>query len=223
MHELQVARRGPLSLLVGCPLFWAAIGTTAVVAICILGVLFGIAAAFGAASVSAVAAHRPEIHRQMQRSARAAAWRSRCEQRETRLDDARELTEGLQAATRIVEELEACDPQLSTHLELEALLDHYVDVALRAKRCERALDMSRRLRDPLFVSSHRDINERLVAGRKELKERLQRLRDELEAIPELLGLVVQRVTLESTERIDDPVGDRLALLEENAGAIAAAA
>jgi hypothetical protein len=223
MHELVVARHGgALSLLVRCPLFWAATSTITVAAICVLGVLFGLAATFAATTGIVAAAHRPPIHRRMQRAARVAAWRSRCAERETRLDDAWALADGLHQATQLVEGLQSSDPQMSAHLELEALLDHYVDVALSAKRCERALEMSGRLPEPRCVSVQHGINERLYASRKELQDRSRRLRDELEAIPELLCLVVQRSTLDSTEVSGDPVGDRLALLpDEQGGAIAA--
>lgn len=210
MQSLALERTRPMTLLAHFPLFWAAMGGIAITAMWLGGLVIGIVAVVGACACIVAAVRRPMIRGWLERAAQRAAWRIRCDARESRLEEAGVPAHGLEEATRLVREVQAGDPVLARHLALEGLLDHYVEVALRTRHCERTLDNTQR-----FCTGgstlRRDLEERQTEARRELQTRIREYRDELEAIPELLCVLVQRSVLEATTLVEDPIGERLAV------------
>jgi hypothetical protein len=161
----QLQFRVPLrvrTLLVRRPLFWMLLVVAAVAATALAGVVLGVAAMSSAAGLTVFAAHRPRVRAYLEDSARTSAWRSRRDARETRLEDAGVVVDGLRDATRIVGELGSATLK---HFELEALLDHFVDVAIWGKRCERALDQTERGTMAKWSSSSGVVEQRTSATR----------------------------------------------------------
>jgi hypothetical protein len=211
MHALDHGRLAVL--LFRRPLFWTLVAAASGLAICESGLAAGVVTAVAIGSIGLFSIRHPAIRNRLERAEHDAAWRSRCDARTTELDHAGVRTDGLDEVTGLVRELWVTDPTLSRHLELETLLDHYVVVALRARRCEQMLAKTQRTtsRPP---TTDQQIDLRRVAMRAKLQQRLRDSCDELAAVCELLCLLVQRSTLEASQFVGDPVGDRLALFKD---------
>jgi len=207
-------RPRPARLLIRRPALWlstAAIGAGAgmfagvFVAIAVLGGTFGVA-------LSALRLDR--VRAWLERSAERDAQRARREARETQLEEAGVQKLGLEDATALVDHVTAADPELAAHLELDALLDRYVELELAIVRYSCLASGHGGSRRVLESSATRtQIRNRSVALRRACEARLEDARDELASIVELLQLLVERTALNATELESDPVGERMALLD----------
>jgi hypothetical protein len=189
---------------------WTVWGALVLCCTWIAGLLFGAGVAVLAAAAAVVVARRPRVRAWLEHAEQLAGRRRRCADRETRLVEARAPTHGLDEATRLAREVEACDPVIAHYLDLEALLDRYVVAAVQVQRCERALALTRR--DSVRESPLRDeLEERQWDARTQLQMRISAYRDELEEIPEVFCLLLQRSVLDATELVDDLIGEQLRL------------
>jgi hypothetical protein len=220
----SLARNGtaPIKLLTRHPVLVAALGVIAIVTMWLGSLLSAVGVVIGVCVVMAIVVHRPRVYRALDRSAQRRAWRHRCEARESRLEDAGIFAYELDEATRLVREVMAQDAVLASHLELEGLLDHLVEVAIRSRRCERALEATQRATSG-GTRLRCELGERQARTRSELQQRLRSYRNELESIPELLCLVLQRTVVDAMVTTGDAVGDRLALCDELAETVPALA
>jgi hypothetical protein len=197
------------------PALWlltaAAAATASLVAgpVAALGVLGGTVGAVGAVL------RIDRVRGWLQRAAQRDAQHARREAREVRLEDAGIQTHGLADASALVDRITAASPGLAAHLELEALLDRYVELELVAARC---VDVLNRRELPRAVPERSAIRtmirNRSAALRRTCEAQLADAREELGSIIELLRLLVERIALEESELDDEPLDRRLALLDE---------
>jgi hypothetical protein len=100
----------------------------------------------------------------------------------------------------LVEEIERLDAAEAERFELQDLLDHFIRVAVSHQRCVDALRMAGAnalpqatpITDTPRSSRRRDIMQRRIRHRDECLRGMEKLVDELEAIDQLVRLVVQR-------------------------------
>jgi hypothetical protein len=215
MQRLAPYQPSSTKLLLRTPVLWAVgafIGAgTAVLA----GMLVALVVLGGTAGAACVALRTPRGRRWSERFAQRAAQRIRREHREARLEEAGVCGHALAAATLLVDQITATDPALAASLELEALLDRYVELEITTKRYERMLTGSSAAAPKPGCSATRA----LIHGRSEALRRtceawIADARDELAATVELLQFLLQRSVLAATEPQSDPVGDCIALLED---------
>jgi hypothetical protein len=107
----------------------------------------------------------------------------------------------------LVEEIERLDPGEAARFELQDLIDHFIDVAVRHQRCVVALRLLAASEIPR--SPHRqDILARRLRHRDDCVRTMDRLADELDGIDELIRLVIQRVAAASPAGEPDRELDR---------------
>ena len=123
----------------------------------------------------------------------------------------------------LVADIERSDPSEATRFELQALLDHFVSLAVSHQKCLDSLrlagssDLPRMLPmpDPNRSARRREIMLRRMRHRDECVRRIERLADELEAVDELVRLVAQRVACpELDNELDREIERRLWELDE---------
>jgi len=215
MQPLALYQPGPTSLLVRNPMLWAAGIALASGTAALAGVLVALLVLGATVGTACVALHTPRGRRWSARLAHRATQRVRRDGREARLEVAGLHGHELAAATLLVDEITAIDPTLATYMDLEALLDRYAELEIRAKRYECVMARP----SPASPVPHRSARRALLRDRAEAMQRtcearLADGRDELAEIIELLQFLLQRSALEATEPQSDPVGDCLALLED---------
>jgi hypothetical protein len=213
MEALALTRPRPARMLVRQPLVWLASAAIGVGTSAFAGVLIALAVLGGAAGATAAVLRLGRVRRWLERSAAREARREQREARERQLENAGVSQLGLDTATALVDQLVATQPALATHLELEELLDHYVELELAAARYAGVL-AGRSLRRPVPESSstRRQIRGRALELHHVCELRLAVTRDEMAGIVELLQLLVERTFIETEEPEADPIADRLALL-----------
>jgi hypothetical protein len=123
----------------------------------------------------------------------------------------------------LVEEVERTDPGEAARFELQDLLDHFIGMAISHQRCVDALRMAGAnalppttpIGDVTRGSRRRDILQRRVRHRDECLRRMEKLTDEIEAIDQLVRLVVQRTASIHVEAdLDRELDRRLWELDE---------
>ena len=123
----------------------------------------------------------------------------------------------------LVNEIERTDPKEAARFELQALLDHFVSLAVSHQKCLDSLrlagssDLPRALPlpDPHRSARRRDIMARRMRHRDECVRRIERLADELEAVDELVRLCAQRVACPQLDgELDREIERRLWELDE---------
>jgi hypothetical protein len=200
-------------LLARHPILWV---STAVLGVCTAVLAGGPAAlaALGGTFGTACAVLRTRwARRRLEHSARCAAVRARREARESRLEDAGVRKHGFAAAQLLVDRITQAAPELAAQLDLEPLLDRYVELELAARRYEACAADGRPARPAPNPSATRArIGDRLAAAQRAREARLAALRDELAGIVEFLQLLVQRGALDATVLEGDPLGERMSLL-----------
>jgi hypothetical protein len=212
MQALALYRPSFARLLVRHPMLWvtsAALGaSTAMFA----GVLVALVVLGGALGTVCAAARTQRLRGWLDRSARRASHRAQRDDRETRLEKAGVPKQGLAAVTLLLDQIIATDPALAAHLELEALLDRYVELEVAAKRYEYLLAESQARPVPQTSPIRMLIRERSTAVHRSCEARLAAAQDELASIFEFLQLLIQRSALESTDPQGDPLEQRMLLL-----------
>ena len=123
----------------------------------------------------------------------------------------------------LVNEIEKSDSSEAHRFELQALLDHFVSLAVSHQKCLDSLrlagssDLPRvlPLPDPNRSARRREIMMRRMRHRDECVRRIERLADELEAVDELVRLVAQRVACPQLDgELDREIERRLWELDE---------
>ena len=123
----------------------------------------------------------------------------------------------------LVTDIEKTDPGEANRFELQALLDHFVSLAVSHQKCLDSLrlagssDLPRMLPmpDPNRSARRREIMLRRMRHRDQCVRRIERLADELEAVDELIRLVAQRVACPQLEsELDREIERRLWELDE---------
>jgi len=161
---------------------------------------------------------RARIDEDAERRAREQRHRAR----QARLEEAGAATFGFRAASALVADIEALDRRLARCLDLEGLLDRYVELALAGSRCRRVLtthdryEMIRALgRTPVRQELRRQLLERRLAAWDACRLQLQVLDDQLAEITELLQLLAERVRFATIDVDLEPelVDARLALVD----------
>ncbi len=143
----------------------------------------------------------PGARRWRARHAVRAARRQRRDRREERLRAANICTLELTQLAELVAQVLDGDP--ADRLELEALLDRYVETALARQRCVTLVAPGEvaRLETKLAVAQHGNarsaaILERRVAQSRAITARARDLEEEISALAELIRLYGQRAALE---------------------------
>ena len=221
MQALTRYRPSAGRLLMRHPALWLVTAAAGAGAGIFAGALGAIAVLGGTVGMACAALRIGRVRGRLERSAYRTWRRARREAREARLDQAGIPQLGLDDATALVDHVTAADPWLAEHLELEPLLDRYVELEL-AIACYAGLATRRsRSRSGLESSATRPrtrIRDRSTALRRAYEAQLAEARDELASIIELLRLLVQRTALDATAaEVDpeaDPIGERLALLDD---------
>jgi hypothetical protein len=116
----------------------------------------------------------------------------------------------------LVEEIERLDPAEAARFELQDLLDHFIDLAVRHQRCVDALRLAGASALPAAIPvvdatrspRRRDILQRRLHHRDECLRAMEQLADELEGVDELIHLVVQRAASASVGAESDREIDR---------------
>jgi hypothetical protein len=123
----------------------------------------------------------------------------------------------------LVEEIERLDETEAARFELQDLLDHFIDLAVRHQRCFDALRLAGASSLPAAIPIvdvtrtplRRDILQRRIRHRDECLRMMDRLTDELEGIDELIHLIAQRVaSAPGAAELDRELERRLWELEE---------
>jgi len=123
----------------------------------------------------------------------------------------------------LVADIEKADAAEAERFELQALLDHFIAVAVNHQKCFDSLrlagssDLPRivPLIDPSRSVRKREIMARRLRHREECVRRIEKLADELEAADELVRLVAQRTACPSLDaELDGEVERRLWELDE---------
>jgi hypothetical protein len=168
--------------------------------------------------------------RRVQRSlARHAVQRARSRREAARRDALYQAT----AARRerylelhgLVADIESSDPVEAQRLELQELLDHFVQLAVGHQRCLESLRVARgnelQAPIPLFENSptrhRRDIAARRLRHHEEATARLGRIVDEIDSADDFIHLVAQRTACAKLDTLLDGRGEldrRLAELDE---------
>jgi hypothetical protein len=163
----------------------------------------------------------------------ALSWRVRCGSRLRRAELPRlDLScthvscarPDLLEATALADAITLADARLAAHLELDELLDHYVDVAIARERCRAVLESVTPAQLARKKPDRRGIFERRIALWNRCRDRAEALDDELAGLIELLRLAVDQTTLGDQDALLDGtnlVADRLALLDDAHAAVAA--
>lgn len=215
MKRLALYQPSPTSLLVRNPMLWAAGIALASGTAALAGVMVALLVLGGTVGTACVALHIPRGRRWSARLAQRVTQRVRRDGREARLEVAGVHGHELAAATLLVDEITAIDPTLAAYMDLEALLDRYAELEIRAKRYERVMARPSPASPVPYRSARRArLRDRSEAMQRTFEARLADGRDELAGIVELLQFLLQRSVLEATEPQADPVGDCLALLED---------
>jgi hypothetical protein len=123
----------------------------------------------------------------------------------------------------LVEHIERTDPAEAQRFELQDLLDHFVRLAACHQRCSDALRLAGGNELPVAIpitdasrsKRRREIQARRIRHRDECLRRLERLVDELDAVDELVRLVVQRTACPAMDPdLDREIERRLWELDE---------
>jgi hypothetical protein len=201
-------------MLMRSPALWLLTAAAAATASMLAGPVAAVAVLGGTFGAVGTALRFGRVRGWLAQAAQRDARRARMEARETRLEEAGIQAHGLADAAALVDQITASAPRLAEHLELDALLDRYVDLEIAAARCINLLDR----RPPRAVPEHSAIRtliwNRSAALRRTCEAQLADAREELASIMELLRLLVERIALEDTEVEDDPVDRRIALLDD---------
>jgi hypothetical protein len=173
-----------------------------------------------------VGADIPRVKRSLEGRAQRRALRARRELRETRLENAQFRRDGLFELTTLVDSIVSNGASHGEQMDLEELLDHYVDVACARAQCQIAVVATDRTslvhalesvspRSPQ-AELRRTLIERRIACWTEARDRAAVLDEELAVTTELVRLLAQRSALAGIEVIDfDKLSDAvLAQLEE---------
>jgi hypothetical protein len=215
MQALTLDHRGSVRLLVHEPVVWGVAALVGMAMGMFAGALGALAALGSFIGGACTALRSRRVCRWIERSSRRASQRARREDREARLQEAGVGITGLVAATVLVDELTAMEPVLVKHLALEALLDRYVVLELAAARCTGILtERYGAFPVPEGSTIRTRIQVRSATLREACELRLAALQDEQAGIIEFFQLLLQRSVLEVTKLEGDPIGERIALLED---------
>jgi len=229
MEALAVRRpASPAWFLVRRPLVWAT--TTAVVASTgiLAGTLSAIVVLGSTIGVAFAGIQSKRVRSWLERAIRRNAQRAQRERREERLEKAEVTSDGLVAATMLVDEIMASNPALATRLELDAMLDRYVELEIALAGYRNAIDRGPTWPLPSNSSTMRNaIRERARAFGQACVRRIEALHEERECIFELLQLAAQRGSVNDLGDGHDAAAERidecLALLADYNPATALAA
>lgn len=187
-----------------------------------LGILGGLAALTAIGALIAVIAVTPLWRLQTSLSVARERWSVR-DDRAARLPLGSPEYVALGELTYLVDQIEHEDPDLARRLELEALLDRHVSVALAHRRAMRAVLMSdrsslERIRDELRDKPgtdprHLDLYERRLVSQGQCEARASTLATELSMIEQLIRLAAQRALCPDIPPADDLVERRLLELD----------
>lgn len=215
MSALTLRRPTPTRIVMRSPALWLITAAAAATASLLAGPVAALAVLGGTVGTVGTALRFARVRGWLERSAQRDAHRARRDAREALLEDAGIQTHGLADAAALVDRITAASPRLAAHLELEALLDRYVELELVAARCVNLLTR----REPPRAVPERSairtlIRSRSVALRRTCEAQLADAREELANILDLLRLLVERAALEESEIEEDLVDRRLALLDD---------
>lgn len=126
---------------------------------------------------------------------------------------------------RLVEGIERFEPVEAQRLELQQLLDHFVELAVGHQRCMESLRIigGRASQTTIPIDEkpsgkrRREIAARRLRHREEISTRLERVNDEIDAADDLIRLLAQRVAYASLDPLIDGENEierRLAELDE---------
>ena len=173
-----------------------------------------------------IGADLPRIKRALDGRAQRRALQGRRTLREHRLEAAQFRRDGLLELTALVDSISSRGVSHREQMELEDLLDHYVDVAVARAHCHIAVTSTDR---PSLCCSldtvsprspqaelRRTLIERRIACWTEARDRALVLDEELAVTTELVRLLAQRSALAGVELVDlETISDAvLAQLEE---------
>jgi hypothetical protein len=193
-----------LQFLAAQPITLTATFVGAVVLGCAAGVMAaGIAVTLIAVSLAFLVQNR-FTRRLVSREMAAAARRKRAAQRNVKLERSGSPRRGdLAELTDLVDEIASGSPGESTELDLEELLDLFVDRAAAQERFRNAVRRAATLPPadvPLAApaspprAAHADLIRRRAEHRDDCRRRIEELELELDAIAELVRLVAQKVS-----------------------------
>lgn len=204
---------------------WPSVWGTFLGAVVTAGLAGAVALPLVATVVGAVwlGAGNRRLRARLDADAERRAREQRYAAREARLDGVSASTFGYRAAGSLVADIAATDARLARTLDLEGLLDRYVDLAVAGARCRRVLtthdryEMIRALgRTSVRSPLRRQLIERRLAAWDACRLQLQAVEEQLAEITELLLLLSERVRFANAE-IDvdaDLVDARIALVDD---------
>lgn len=165
-------------------------------------------------------ATNPAIHRRLHERAQLRARAASRNRREARLEDACVARDELAELTEIVDRVGEVAPGDIERLELEQLLDRYVDLAVtRRTALERMARADRLGAYPHAWTASSDrrrvIDEERQSVRAACAGRIAELDDEIAQVADLIRLYGERATMPSVEYLldDDSLVRRLELME----------
>jgi hypothetical protein len=139
MQALAPYRSSSAGLLVRYPALWATTAIAGVGSGLFAGMLVALVVLVGIVGAACAATQSRHVCGWLEQAARRKSERERREVRETRLEEAGICTQGLVAAASLVDRLTAVDPVLVAQLELDGLLDRYMELELAASLYARIL------------------------------------------------------------------------------------